>query len=1345
MELTNHTYLRSRVDMQLADSLRKKASNKISAGALGNARENAGGFSAGIRFKSNQYLLQSRRANIQNSLSYLQVQRNAIMEARDIMERIALTKIKFSSPTINQTDRNNYNLEFKELTDELISLRERKFNGVSLFTPTSTSSSELFGSSRSSLETGSGSNNGVGISQHVIDYQDVRNIYDAGDGVQRGVAGLDVVNFEIDPVQRQIEKITIGGDIAAGDIFRLNLNELSSIREIESTHSIVYQATAADEALADVNGDGSVFDATKTHEAVRDELITRINNAAATGVNGQFVTATADGSSGILITSEGEGDPFELWNVGSSGDAVSFNEEATPTTPNIANDAEEAIIRIDLKENAQNTGLSVRAGDSVTVHIKDSSGNLQPFTYTVGASDLTDANFSSNAGTDPQNEWLAASTFLLNGLANTISNEKAGKNVKVDAGVPTTWSDGSQLILRSEERGVPLDIVFNNDDTDGVVNLSLTRPAQTATASTLVVNLPRDVKEGDTFRLSGMADGTDSTHMFDQADFTATYSHGDNYVLGGTTKTISDRATLAEAISTHADIASATIAAGNNLTITANINALDDQPKLSFGQEGVDGELLGVPGTQNQAAVGKTVYNSIQTWVNRNDGGGFSAVNAPELDITLNTDGTNKGHASTVVNATNNGSNIAVGDSIRVRGSQLSGSNGVNDYRYNVTAIQNGQVTDVSYASTSSALVDAIATNIGTSGGGGTGLTLNIAVSGTTVMATVNTAGNNSYVQGNQVTVSGENLGGFANTLKVDTANTGTHVAAQTGNHTSVATDQTGLVVDFDIDAGGNVSNVVIRSQNASSGGLTSTSQITIDGALFGGTGTGDDLVLNVDQWKNDLTLDLDRIEGDAQTVTFDLGNSQNYKSSFSYSNKVPTTSGSGLGLQMDYTIDRAGNVTGVNLDSNGEGFSQGEVITLPTVAWDGDSSGADNPFTTAPQFTVQSSEVIEHLSNIGTSGQKFTFVSGTLINGNHNNAQSSTNGVQLDLSVSAGVPSINSVDNGGTGLDIGDTVTFPGSQVGGVDVVNDLVFRVDSLGVTSTSTVGTQYAPDSATHKDTNLTVTQNNVVGQAKVLKARFTGDNGTGGMIAPGDTFTVRIDEILHADETNGSWPESGSRAALSTGSITVTAQAGQSTDEVADNDGSNGKPLGLVQVINNYIQANFSAEQQKHLPVASYDSTNKDIIFTAAKAGEDFDITVSYTSSADSMTGTGTSSYSTNPSGKGDPSGMFSHVKNISPFSIPKSISYFEEMLAQNEAETSRLMKAMEHLENSMVHNEDALSKVQDTDYSQASVEQMRNAVKMQMANNVIGKSMRMNDLLIDLATKHHRGSMLDAKA
>ena len=56
---------------------------------------------------------------------------------------------------------------------------------------------------------------------------------------------------------------------------------------------------------------------------------------------------------------------------------------------------------------------------------------------------------------------------------------------------------------------------------------------------------------------------------------------------------------------------------------------------------------------------------------------------------------------------------------------------------------------------------------------------------------------------------------------------------------------------------------------------------------------------------------------------------------------------------------------------------------------------------------------------------------------------------------MSAGVPSINSIDNGGTGLDIGDTVTFR-SQVGGVDGAMILCLGSIQLGVTSTSTVGT-------------------------------------------------------------------------------------------------------------------------------------------------------------------------------------------------------------------------------------------------------------------------------------------------
>ena len=144
------------------------------------------------------------------------------------------------------------------------------------------------------------------------------------------------VQASINSMRAQVERITIGGNIADGDRFQLQLNELSSIREIEYTTPIIeYVAgtsgSGSDESLAlTANPDGvvdsgdEVFDQQLVRTKVRDELILKINAAAALGKNGQFVTASADPSddNSILIVSEGEGDPFELFNVSSSNNAV---------------------------------------------------------------------------------------------------------------------------------------------------------------------------------------------------------------------------------------------------------------------------------------------------------------------------------------------------------------------------------------------------------------------------------------------------------------------------------------------------------------------------------------------------------------------------------------------------------------------------------------------------------------------------------------------------------------------------------------------------------------------------------------------------------------------------------------------------------------------------------------------------------------------------------------------------------------------------------------------------------------------------------------------------------------
>ena len=93
MELTNQTYLRSRVDMQWQTAWHESEQQDI-AGVLGNARENAEVFSR-YPFQIQPILLQSRRANIQNF--FLPRGSKTRSWARDIMERIALTKLKFDS------------------------------------------------------------------------------------------------------------------------------------------------------------------------------------------------------------------------------------------------------------------------------------------------------------------------------------------------------------------------------------------------------------------------------------------------------------------------------------------------------------------------------------------------------------------------------------------------------------------------------------------------------------------------------------------------------------------------------------------------------------------------------------------------------------------------------------------------------------------------------------------------------------------------------------------------------------------------------------------------------------------------------------------------------------------------------------------------------------------------------------------------------------------------------------------------------------------------------------------------------------------------------------------------
>jgi flagellin len=88
--------------------------------------------------------------NIQNAVSFLEVQDGVLEGASSIISRMGELKALSQDVLKNSSDIANYNAEFKNLQVQLYQMSEETFNGVSLFATTTTSTngtSTVFGGS----------------------------------------------------------------------------------------------------------------------------------------------------------------------------------------------------------------------------------------------------------------------------------------------------------------------------------------------------------------------------------------------------------------------------------------------------------------------------------------------------------------------------------------------------------------------------------------------------------------------------------------------------------------------------------------------------------------------------------------------------------------------------------------------------------------------------------------------------------------------------------------------------------------------------------------------------------------------------------------------------------------------------------------------------------------------------------------------------------------------------------------------------------------------------------------------------------------------------------------------
>ena len=140
MILTDTTALGAQLQYSKSQANFNAATRRISSGTriLGSPSD-AGSLSQAKSLRSEKLLSQSYKIGLQNTLSFLHAQEEGIFKVVKIYDRIEELSLRSMDPTASNSDREDYNNEFKSLASRLENLMETKFQGRSLFSPTMTS------------------------------------------------------------------------------------------------------------------------------------------------------------------------------------------------------------------------------------------------------------------------------------------------------------------------------------------------------------------------------------------------------------------------------------------------------------------------------------------------------------------------------------------------------------------------------------------------------------------------------------------------------------------------------------------------------------------------------------------------------------------------------------------------------------------------------------------------------------------------------------------------------------------------------------------------------------------------------------------------------------------------------------------------------------------------------------------------------------------------------------------------------------------------------------------------------------------------------------------------------
>ena len=114
-------------------SLRKSLARLSSGKRINSPADDAGGLAVSYKIHSKTQRTEKVMQNVQNALSFLQMQDSGLTTVGKILDRMSELRVMAQDVTKNSSDIENYSKEFVELQSQLKQIKNETFNGISLF------------------------------------------------------------------------------------------------------------------------------------------------------------------------------------------------------------------------------------------------------------------------------------------------------------------------------------------------------------------------------------------------------------------------------------------------------------------------------------------------------------------------------------------------------------------------------------------------------------------------------------------------------------------------------------------------------------------------------------------------------------------------------------------------------------------------------------------------------------------------------------------------------------------------------------------------------------------------------------------------------------------------------------------------------------------------------------------------------------------------------------------------------------------------------------------------------------------------------------------------------------